>query len=94
MIDGDTVRLAGGQTYRLVGFDTPETGRNARCSYERELGDAATARLRSLIRTAVSATVEPVQNAHVVQAPMALANATTAAPAAHCALMGVTWAAS
>jgi hypothetical protein len=37
VIDGDTVRLTGGQTFRLVGFDTPETGRNARCSYEREL---------------------------------------------------------
>lgn len=61
VIDGDTVRLTGGQTFRLVGFDTPETGRQARCSYERELGDAATARLRSLIRMAASAELTAVQ---------------------------------
>ena len=33
VIDGDTVRYAG-STYRLVGFDTPETGRKARCEAE------------------------------------------------------------
>ena len=60
VIDGDTVRLRG-QTFRLVGFNTPETGRDAQCAYERQLGDAATARLQSLIRTAASAELTPVQ---------------------------------
>jgi micrococcal nuclease len=61
VIDGDTVRLQGGQTFRLVGFNTPETGRNAQCDYERKLGEAATARLQTLIRTADSAILQPVQ---------------------------------
>lgn len=61
VIDGDTVRLRGGQTFRLVGFDTPETGRQARCAYERQLGDAATAQLQTLTRTAASAVLKPVQ---------------------------------
>jgi len=47
-IDGDTVR-ANGQVYRLVGFDTPESGPLARCERERKLADAATNRLRQLI---------------------------------------------
>ena len=48
VVDGDTVR-ANGQTYRLVGFDTPESGSLARCERERKLADAATNRLRQLI---------------------------------------------
>jgi hypothetical protein len=31
VIDGDTVRLRG-QTFRLVGYDTPKTGRQSRCA--------------------------------------------------------------
>jgi endonuclease YncB( thermonuclease family) len=47
VIDGDTVRVAG-ETYRLIGFDAPETYR-AQCPSERELGNRATARLRELV---------------------------------------------
>ena len=36
IIDGDTVRIDG-QPYRLVGFDTPESGLTARCERERDL---------------------------------------------------------
>lgn len=48
VIDGDTVR-ADRQVYRLVGFDTPESGALARCERERTLAAAATNRLRQLI---------------------------------------------
>jgi endonuclease YncB( thermonuclease family) len=48
VIDGDTVRFKG-ETYRLVGFDTPERGDKARCDDERRLAEDATARLRALI---------------------------------------------
>ena len=48
VIDGDTIR-ARGKTTRLVGFDAPETGSQARCPRERELGDRATTQLKTLI---------------------------------------------
>jgi len=47
VLDGDTIRIIG-ETFRLVGFDAPETYR-ARCSSERELGNRATFRLRQLV---------------------------------------------
>jgi endonuclease YncB( thermonuclease family) len=47
VVDGDTIRIAG-ETFRLVGFDAPETYR-ARCSSERDLGNRATFRLRQLV---------------------------------------------
>jgi micrococcal nuclease len=47
VLDGDTIRI-GSETFRLVGFDTPETYR-ARCPSERELGNRATFRLRQLV---------------------------------------------
>src|SRR5215471_9868882 len=47
VLDGDTIRVAG-ETFRLVGFDAPETYR-ARCASERELGNRATFRLRQLV---------------------------------------------
>jgi hypothetical protein len=48
VVDGDTIR-AGGRTFRLVGFDTPETGSRARCEHERTLAAAASRRLRELV---------------------------------------------
>ena len=47
VIDGDTIRLDG-ETFRLIGFDTPETYR-ARCPAERDLGNRAMIRLRQLV---------------------------------------------
>jgi endonuclease YncB( thermonuclease family) len=47
IVDGDTIRIQG-ETFRLVGFDTPETFR-AKCPVERELGNRATFRLRQLV---------------------------------------------
>ena len=47
VLDGDTIRIAG-ETFRLVGFDAPETYR-AQCASERELGNRATFRLRQLV---------------------------------------------
>jgi endonuclease YncB( thermonuclease family) len=48
VVDGDTIRQAG-RTIRLVGFDTPERGDNAKCASERALAERAKARLRQLI---------------------------------------------
>lgn len=48
VVDGDTVR-SGGFTYRLVGFDTPESGDMARCPSERTLAAAATRRLQQMV---------------------------------------------
>lgn len=47
VIDGDTVSFRG-KSYRLVGFDTPETSR-AKCDSERARGLQAAVRLRELI---------------------------------------------
>jgi endonuclease YncB( thermonuclease family) len=47
VVDGDTIRVTG-ETFRLVGFDAPETYR-AQCSSERQLGNRATFRLRQLV---------------------------------------------
>jgi endonuclease YncB( thermonuclease family) len=48
VIDGDTVR-SGGHVYRLVGYNTPESGANAGCWRERILAADATWRLRQLV---------------------------------------------
>jgi endonuclease YncB( thermonuclease family) len=59
VIDGDTVRVQN-RTFRLVGFDTPETGDRAKCDYERDLGERATQRLRDLIGSAASIELTPL----------------------------------
>jgi endonuclease YncB( thermonuclease family) len=47
VVDGDTIRVAA-ETFRLLGFDAPETYR-AQCPSERQLGNRATFRLRQLV---------------------------------------------
>jgi endonuclease YncB( thermonuclease family) len=47
IVDGDTIH-AHGKTYRLVGFDAPETS-NAKCPAERELGERAAKRLKEIV---------------------------------------------
>ncbi len=47
VVDGDTIRMDG-DSWRLVGLDTPETYEPG-CDFELALGQAATARLRGLM---------------------------------------------
>lgn len=50
LIDGDTADV-GGDRFRLVGYDTPETYK-PQCKYEKALGEEATRRARQLVRDA------------------------------------------
>ncbi len=60
VIDGDTLEdMRDEITYRVVNIDTPETGSRARCTAERELGDRATATVRTLISQTRRVDVRP-----------------------------------
>lgn len=60
VIDGDTIEdQTADITYRLQNIDTPETGSRARCTAEREAGNRATARARSLIASANAFAIRP-----------------------------------
>ena len=48
VVDGDTIKI-GERTFRLMGYDTPETYR-AKCDSERAWGNRATKRLIALIK--------------------------------------------
>lgn len=57
VVDGDTIKAPYGVTYRLLGFDTPETY-FAKCDAELELGLAAKERLEELLRTSEVTVIE------------------------------------
>ena len=57
VVDGDTIKAPYGVTYRLLGFDTPET-RFAKCDAERALGLAAKERLEELLETSEVKVIE------------------------------------
>ncbi|MDX2263842.1 MAG: thermonuclease family protein [Hyphomicrobiales bacterium] len=48
IVDGDTVKAPYGVTYRVLGYDAPET-HFAKCEAERRLGHAATRRFEALL---------------------------------------------
>lgn len=59
VIDGDTLRTAGGERIRLIGIDAPELHPRARCPHEAELALAAKDRLTELIDGAAEIATTP-----------------------------------
>jgi len=57
VVDGDTIKAPYGVTYRLLGFDAPET-HFAKCDAELQLGLAAKERLEALLRTSEVKVIE------------------------------------
>jgi endonuclease YncB( thermonuclease family) len=49
VVDGDTVRLSGGEKIRISNIDTPETPPRSSCPEEARLAQAATTNLRSMV---------------------------------------------
>ncbi len=72
VVDGDTIKAPYGVTYRLLGFDTPET-HFAKCDAERELGLAAKQRLEQLLATSE---VKVLENGKTDRYGRSLANLT------------------
>src|SRR6187401_1710862 len=54
--DGDTVKLAGGQPVRLIGYDTPEIF-SPKCEKEKQLGLQAKARLVAIVKGGVTLSI-------------------------------------
>lgn len=59
VVDGDTVKK-GGDTYRLIEYNTGETGSDAACQAEKDIGKKATARLKELLDDADEVKLERV----------------------------------
>lgn len=57
VVDGDTIKAPYGVTYRVLGYDTPET-RFARCDAERRLGLLAARRFETLLKSGTVRVVE------------------------------------
>jgi micrococcal nuclease len=59
VIDGDTIRIEGGDRIRIANIDTPETGPRAKCAQEAELARQATANLKQMAARARHAAFIP-----------------------------------
>lgn len=59
-IDGDTLRDAEGERYRVENIDAPETGSRSECAEERVLAEAATAYVAAWLRQAQNVEAHPI----------------------------------